>query len=262
MLWTWWKNFSQRFREPIVGEIHIAYGSSKKSGRKQGCTRLGSSAIHAKNARSRRCSQKMERTRVKFTDVPSFQRITTESRLHSSERFSQEPQLRKISKKNQKRLWRTTHQTWKFQWSKNLHVHVQRHRFGQERERGLLQNQFEKNQNVCVKIHWHTLGKLGSSRKKQVISRICSKLWQLDTPCFTNCGGIREFWKLGIQRGKSAGSRNIENEKWSKQYPPQWRVLLHRFSFQNCPCGESALYLRSSHKAVWKAARGRFWKDK
>ena len=95
----------------------------------------------------------------------------------------------------------------------------------------LLHYQFEKNQNVCVKIHWRTLGILGSRRRKQVVSRIGSQLWQLGTPCFTNCGGIREFWKPGILRGKSAGSRNIENEKWSKYYPPQWRVWQHWFSF-------------------------------
>ena len=58
-----------------------------------------SSAMHAKNARSRRCSEKVERTSVNLTDVPSFQRITMESRLHSSGRFSQEPQLRKFAKK-------------------------------------------------------------------------------------------------------------------------------------------------------------------
>ena len=44
---------------------------------------LGSSATQVKNARFRRCSQKMERTSVNLTDVPSFQRITMESRLHS-----------------------------------------------------------------------------------------------------------------------------------------------------------------------------------
>ena len=47
------------------------------------------------------------------------------------------------SPKNSKRPWRTTHQIWKFPWSSNLHVHVQRHRFGQEG--GLLHYQFEKN---------------------------------------------------------------------------------------------------------------------
>ena len=65
---------------------------------------LGSSAMHVKNPRSRRCSQKMERTSVNLTDVPSFQRITMESRLHSSGRFSQEPQLRNFSKKFKKTL--------------------------------------------------------------------------------------------------------------------------------------------------------------
>ena len=65
---------------------------------------LGSSAMHVKNARFRRCSQKMERTRVNLTDVPSFQRITMESRLHSSGRFSQEAQLRNFSKKFKKTL--------------------------------------------------------------------------------------------------------------------------------------------------------------
>ena len=55
--------------------------------------------MHVQNARSRRCSRKMERTRVNLSDVPSFQRITMESRLHSRGRFSQEPQLRNFSKK-------------------------------------------------------------------------------------------------------------------------------------------------------------------
>ena len=63
-----------------------------------------SSAMHVKNARSRSCSQQMERTRVNLTDVPSFQRITMESRLHSRGRFSQEPQLWNISKKFKKTM--------------------------------------------------------------------------------------------------------------------------------------------------------------
>ena len=144
------------------------------------------------------------------------------------------------SPKNAKRLWRTTHQTWKFQWSNNLHVHVQK-----------IDLDNKGNEDSCI---------INSRRIKMYASRFIDR--QIGFPCFTNCEGIREFWKPRIQWSKSAGSRNIENEKWSKHYPPQWRVLLHRFSFQNCLCGESALCSRSSHKAVWKAARGRFWKGK
>ena len=67
--------------------------------------------------------------------------------------------------------------------------------------------------------HW---GFVGPGEKSKWYQGYAVNCVQMDTPCFTNCGGIREFWKPGIQRGKSAGSRNIDNEKWSKHYPPQW----------------------------------------
>ena len=54
---------------------------------------------------------------------------------------------------------------------------------------------------------------------------------------------LRQMWR---------NSRILER---SKYYPLQVRVRQHWFSFQNCPCGESALYLRSSHKAVWKSSQ-------
>ena len=111
---------------------------------------------------------------------------------------------------NSKTPWRTTHQIWKFHWSNNLHVHVQRHRFGQERDSCIINSR--KNQNICVKIHWQTLGVLGFRRRKQVVSRIGSELWQMGTPCFTNCGGIREF--LETRYSKEQVRWVAEDWKW------------------------------------------------
>ena len=122
----------------------------------------------------------------------------------------------------------------------------QRIRPGSFSDRIIFMSMFKKS--IWTRKGTKTLAKSIREKIKMYASRFIDR--QMGSPCFTNCEGIREFWKPCIQWSKSAGSRNIENEKWSKHYPPQWRVLLHRFSFQKCPCGESALFLRSSHNAV------------
>ena len=161
--------------------------------------------MHVKNARSRRCSQKMKRTRVNLTDVPSFQRITVESRLHSSERFSQEAQHRNFSKKFKK--------TFKDNAS-HLKVPV-----------------IESSSCPCSTTSiWTRKG----TKTLALSIREKSKCVRQDSLTDTGYSWVQEKKASGIKDMQSTVAngnsvlhqlwRNSRNQERSKYYPIQWRV--------------------------------------
>ena len=116
----------------IVEKIHIAEWSSNKVDESKSVRLLGLCGMLGENARSWRCNQKVERSSVNFEDVSHLQRIAWIGRRADWLRVDNFPigLLHEI----QARSATKARHTWNFQWSNNLHVHVQRDWFRKERK--------------------------------------------------------------------------------------------------------------------------------
>ena len=79
----------------------------------------------------------------------------------------------------QARSARKARHTWKFQWSNNLHVYVQRHCSWKARKWRFLRYYFKEDQRVRLQVQRWTLGILGTRRRKQVVSRKDNQSWWL-----------------------------------------------------------------------------------
>ena len=153
-----------------------------------------------KNARSRRCIEKVEWSSVNFEDVSYLQRVARVGWRADGLRVEDLPRSHSIghSPQNSSRPTRKAH-AWKPQWSKNLHVNVDEDSCALT-SRKIKEYASNFNDGHCI---------LGTPRRKQVVLRICNQLWwQVESSCFTNGGRFREFWTSGIPGDKSAGPWN------------------------------------------------------
>ena len=274
MLWTWWLQEIQksriysilsRFREPIVGEISTLPIDQAVEWTKERVYVYTDPVLCMWKTLDPEDAVKRWKGQVStlqmFHPFREWQwradciRVEDTPRIHSFE----------TSPKNSKRQWRTTHQIWKFQWSNNLHVHVfndiDLDKKGNEDSCIINSRKIKMFASRFIDRHWVFLGPGEESKWYEGYAVNCGKCELRASPI------VEEFENSGnpVFKGASPlgrGTLEMRSGRNTIHLHGEFDNIDFLFKTVNCPCGESALFLRSSHKAVRKAARGRFWKGK